>query len=68
MRELLRGSLLFGSLFPGPRMLALPHMGSRGHRGRRRYRSGAKLYKPNGKREVARRFRQIQAGQLKVTG
>lgn len=34
---------------------------------RRRYRSGPRFYKPNGKREVARRLRQIQAGQLRVS-
>ena len=29
--------------------------------------NGSKLYKPNGRREVARRLRQIERGQLQVS-
>lgn len=32
-----------------------------------RFTGGSKLYKPNGKREVVRRLRQIERGQLRVT-
>lgn len=67
----LLGPALFSSLFATPPMrdgMVLPPVPSRGRRrsSRRRYRSG-KFYKPNGKREVARRLRQIQAGQLRVS-
>ena len=34
---------------------------------RYRHRPGSRLYAPNGKQEVARRLRQIQNGQLRVT-
>jgi hypothetical protein len=37
------------------------------HEPGRRPRRASRLYKPNGKREVARRLRQIQAGQLRVS-
>ena len=66
LSSLLRSGLIVMPIlghFALPPMPAIPTRGRR-----RRYRSGAKIYKPNGKREVARRLRQIQAGPLKVTG
>lgn len=72
MKDLfLIGASLFSSVFASPHMrdaMTLPPVPSRGRRrSRRRYRSGARFYTPNGKREVARRLRQIQAGQLRVS-
>jgi hypothetical protein len=48
---------------------ALPLMPARGLSAPspRRYRSRGKAYAPNGKREIARRLRQIAAGQLRVS-
>lgn len=58
---------LFG--IGGPAMSIEPPRPSRRRRTARAVRrhSRGKLYTPNGKREVARRLRQIEAGQLRVT-